>query len=146
MAITDTAICGDALYKYANDSKEKAKTQDKARGIGTQMQQVQFVFLLKTYRKILEHCTPVMVTIQKPTLDAIYLTSMISDFKVVLASFDFDIIWQDTLLADPEFPTIHNRQGWRAMEQGNDGSKESWIQSLTTTREEIVAKFMEQLD
>ena len=62
---------GAALYKYANDSNEKAETQSKARGIGTQMQQVEFVFLLKMYRKIFEHCTPIIVIMQKTTLDAI---------------------------------------------------------------------------
>ena len=41
---------------------------------------------------------------------------MINDFKGVLANFDFDGIWEDTLLADPEFPTVRNRGGWRAME------------------------------
>ena len=137
---------GAALYEYANNSNEKAETQSKARGIGTQMQQVEFVFLLKTYRKIFEHCTPIMVMMQKTTLDAIHLTSMINDFKGILSNFDFDGIWEDTLLADPEFPTVRNRGGWRAMEQGNDGSQESWKDSLTKLDDKIVAKFTEQLD
>ena len=137
---------GAALYEYANNSNEKAETQSKARGIGTQMQQVEFVFLLKTYRKIFEHCTPIMVMMQKTTLDAIHLTSMINDFKGILSNFDFDGIWEDTLLADPEFPTVRNRGGWRAMEQGNDGSQESWKDSLTKLGDEIVVKFKEQLD
>ena len=114
---------GAALYEYANDSNEKAETQSKARGIGTQMQHIEFVFLPKTYRKIFEHCTPIMVSMQEKTaLDAVQLTSMINNFKRVLANFDFNIIWEDTLLADPDFPTVRNRGGWRAMEQGNDGS------------------------
>ena len=100
---------GAALYELSNASNEKAETQTKACGIGTQIQQVEFVFLLKTYRKIFEHCTPIIVTMQKTTLDAIQLTSMINDFKVVLANFNFDGDWEDTLLTDPELPTVRNR-------------------------------------
>ena len=137
---------GAALYEFSNASNEKAETQTKARGIRTQMQQVEFVFLLKTYRKIFEHCTPIIVTMQKTTLDAIQLTSMINDFKGVLANFNFDGVWEDTLLTDPELPTVRNRGGWRAMEQGNDGSQESWRSTLTKLGKEIVGKFTEQLD
>ncbi len=83
---------GTALYEYPNYSGEKAETQTKARGIGTQMQKVEFVFLLKTYRKLFEHCTPIMVTMQKTTLYAIRLSSMIEDFRRVLANFEIKII------------------------------------------------------
>ena len=71
---------------------------------------------------------------------------MINDFKGVLANFNFDGVWEDTLLTDPELPTVRNRGGWRAMEQGNDGSQESWRSTLTKLGKEIVGKFTEQLD
>ena len=122
---------GIALYEYPNYSGEK----------------VEFVFLLKTYRKLFEHCTPIMVTMQKTTIDAIQLSSMIKDFKRVLANFDFERIWDRTVASfDPEFPTVCNRGGWIAMEQGNDGSQESWKCSLSELGGAIVAEFTEQLN
>lgn len=77
--------------------------------------------------------------LQKTTVDDIQLISMINNIKGVLANFGSDGIWEDTLLDDSEFPTVRNREGWRAMEQGNDGSQERWKHSLTKHGKEIVA-------
>ena len=52
-------IIGTVLYELSNVRNEKAETQTSARGLCIQMQQVQFVFLLKLYRKVFEHCTPI---------------------------------------------------------------------------------------
>ena len=70
-----------ALYNYANESNEKAETQSRAHGMGTQLQKVKFVFLLNTSRKIFKNCTLIMVTMHKTTVDAIQLTLMINNLK-----------------------------------------------------------------
>ena len=136
---------GTVLYELSNNRNEKAETQTSARGLGIQMQQVEFVFLLKLYRKIFEHCTPIMTVMQKPTLDAIQLSSMLEDFQRFLRSFNFVQVWEATLQADPDFPVIRARGGWRGMEQEKDGSQESWKESLTNLGKDIIAKFSEQL-
>ena len=86
-----------------------------------------------------------MTVMQKPTLDAIQLSSMLHGFKRFLESLDFAQVWEETLQADPAFPIIRARGGWRAMEQEKDGSHESWKRSLTILGRDISAKFQEQL-
>ena len=78
---------GAVLYEISRDQNEKADTQSTARGLGIQMQQVEFVFLLKLYRKIFEQCTPIMTIMQKPTLDAVHLRGPLHEkFQPVLSS------------------------------------------------------------
>ena len=136
---------GAVLYEISRDQNEKADTQSTARGLGIQMQQVEFVFLLKLYRKIFEQCTPIMTIMQKPMLDAVQLRSMIDDFQRLLNDFNLDRIWEDTIQADPAFPVMRERSGWRGIESGNDGSQESWKDSLKDLALTITTKFSEQL-
>eukprot|EP00794_Sanderia_malayensis_P010346 gene10346-11423_t len=97
------------------------------------------------YRKIFEHCTPIISTMQKSTLDAVMVASMLGDLKAVLTNFNFNQIWGDTLLADPAFPVIRKRGAWRNMEQQSDGTQESWKQSLINLGSHITNMFGEQL-
>eukprot|EP00795_Rhopilema_esculentum_P016293 gene16293-biopygen5543 len=136
---------GAVLYEISRSRSEKADTQSTARGLCIQMQQVEFVFLLKLYRKIFEQCTPVMTIMQKPTLDAVQLRSMVDDFQRSLVSLNLDQVWEETIQADPDFPVMRERTGWRGIENGNDGSQESWKASLQTLALTITAKFSEQL-
>ena len=136
---------GTVLYELANENKEKAETQSNARGLGIRIQEVEFVFLLKLYRKIFEYSTPIINTMQRPVLDAVMVKSMLDDFLAALAVFDYDQIWKDALLADPAMPAVRTRDGWRNMEPANNGSSESWKASLQSLGEEITGKFSEQL-
>eukprot|EP00794_Sanderia_malayensis_P008392 gene8392-9293_t len=150
----DSAICvidkcyetiGTVLYELANTCGNSSETQTLARGLGMQIQTVEFVFLLKLYRKIFEHCTPITKMMQKITLDPVTITSMLEDFQLVLLDFGFDKIWADTLLADPEIPVIRARRGWRNMEPENKGTHESWKDSLVCLGKEIAEKLSEEL-
>lgn len=139
---------GTQFFVIMNDASEKASTQATARGLGIQMQHVEFVFLLKLYRKLFEHCTPVILAMQKPTLDPVQLKSMIEDFQRVLANVDLDRIWNDTLAVDPELPEVRARRGWRCMEQGTNGAQsthESWKNAMKLTAGRITTGFSDQL-
>ena len=137
---------GAVLYSIAEDPREKAETQATARGLCVQIQHVQFVFLLKFYRKLFEYCTPIITVMQKPTLDAVQLSSMLTDFQKILGDFRYDQIWEDTIKVDPEIPTVRNRGGWRGIENGNDGSPESWKLCLISLAATCAAKFSEQIN
>eukprot|EP00794_Sanderia_malayensis_P013445 gene13445-14827_t len=136
---------GTVLYEIANNSSEKSETQNLACSLGMNIQKVEFLFLLKLCRKIFEHCTPIISTMQKSTLDAVMVASMLGDLKAVLGNFNFNQIWGDTLLADPAFPVIRERGGWRNMEQQRDGTQESWKQSLINLGSQITNMFGDQL-
>ena len=51
---------GTMLYKISTIAKEKAATQTVARGLVTNMKNVDFICLLKLYRQIFEYCPPIM--------------------------------------------------------------------------------------
>ena len=122
---------GAVLYGIAQDEREKTETQASARGLCVQIQHMEFVFLLKFYQKLFEYCTPIITVMQKPTLDAVQLSSMLSDFQDILENFNYEQIWVDTMKVDPEIPTVRNRGGWRGIESANDGSPGSWKLCLT---------------
>ena len=88
---------GTALYEISMNSKEKAETQAMARGLDFSIQNVNFLCFLKLYRKIFEHCAPIIKMMQKPTLDAVLVRSMLNDFKRFLATLEFEQIWTETL-------------------------------------------------
>ena len=90
--------------------------------------------------------TPIITVMQKPTLDAVQLSSMLSDFQEILEYFNYEQIWQDTMKGDPEIPTVRNRGGWRGIESANDGSPESWKLRLTSLAATCAAKFCEQIN
>ena len=97
-----------------------------ARGLCVLIQQVEFVFFIKLYWKILDFCAPVIKTMQKPTLDAVQLSSMLDDFKNSLLQLDFNQIWEDSIKIDPEMRSIRRREGWRGIENSINGSPDSW--------------------
>lgn len=81
---------GTALYEiFFTNIKEKAETQAVARVLVLSIQNVNFLCLLKLYRKIFEHCTPIIKMMQKPTLDAVLVHSMLNDFQRFLATLEF---------------------------------------------------------
>eukprot|EP00794_Sanderia_malayensis_P012585 gene12585-13873_t len=114
---------GTVLYEVSNDGTEKTDTQDTARGLIAGIQNVDFVCLLKLYRKIFEHCTPIITVMQKPTLDPIQVRSMLDNFLRFLAELDFEEVWADTLKADPNFPARRARGGWRGAEKTTSGAR-----------------------
>ena len=136
---------GTALYEISTNSTEKAETQAMARGLVLSIQNVSFLCLLKLYRKIFEHCVPIITMMQKPTLDAVQVHSMLDDFQRFLAALDFDQIWKETLEADPDFPIMRARAGWRGIETANNGSQESWKQTLSIVQEKICTEFSKQI-
>eukprot|EP00794_Sanderia_malayensis_P002228 gene2228-2538_t len=136
---------GTVLFEITNEKTEKAEVQAMARGLGMQMQEVAFVYFLKLYRIIFEYCTPIITVMQKPTLDPVQLRSMLDDFQRVLENFNYKRVWQDTLLADPDFPAVRARAGWRAMEQGIDGTKDKWKISLETVARQVTKAFSDQM-
>ena len=112
------------------------------------MQHVEFVFLLKLYRKLFEHCTPVILAMQKTTLDPVQVKSMIEDLKRVMANVDLEKIWNDTLAMDPELPVVRARRGWRGMEQGANSSQsthETWKVAMQLIAGRITMGFSDQL-
>ena len=137
---------GTAFYEISHDVKEKTETQANARGFGTQMQDVEFVYFLKLYRKIFELSTPIVTVMQKPSLDPVQLRSMINDFVNLLSSFNFSQVWEDTLLADPNFPSVRARTGWRAMDQEINGSQSSWRSTLENIARQVCQSFVEQIN
>ena len=47
---------GAVLYEMANNKDDKTETQVTTRGLCLHMQHIEFLFLLKLYRKIFAHC------------------------------------------------------------------------------------------
>ena len=136
---------GNVLYNIANDSNEKSETQATARGLGMQMQEVEFVYFLKLYRRIFDYCSPIITVMQNPTLDPVQLAEMLDDFQKTLRDFDFESIWKDTLLVDPDFPAVRTKEGWRQLEQGIDGSHDNWRLSLEDVAKQVINAFLEQI-
>ena len=135
---------GTVLFEIANDRKEKAETQSFSRGLGIQIQAIEFIFMLKLYRKIFEYCTPMITVMQRPTLDPVIVKSMLNDFHTALNDFDFNQIWEDSMQLDPIIPTVRARVGWRNMEAAINGP-ENWKISLVELGKEIVTMFLSQL-
>eukprot|EP00794_Sanderia_malayensis_P010108 gene10108-11143_t len=136
---------GTVLNEISTNGTEKIDTQTTARGLVTNIQNVDFICLLKLYRKIFEHCTPIMKMMQKPSLDAVQLRTMLDDFLHFLTVLDFDQIWANTLEADPNFPVARGRGGWRNNGQENNGSQEDWKQKLCGVAVRICVEFSEQI-
>lgn len=136
---------GTVLYELANSSTESTDTKASALALGMQLQTVEFVFLLKLYRKIFEYCTPIINMMQKLTLDAVSIKSMLEDFQLVLSNLGYDQIWEDTLEADPEMPVVRSRGAWRNMEPENSGTRDSWKEALFNLGKEIAKKFSDEL-
>lgn len=136
---------GNFLYGIVNDTNEKPETRATARGLGGHIQQVEFLYFLKLYRKLFEHCAPMITVMQRPTIDPIQLRSMLNDFQRTLNSFDYHQVWDDTKIGDPEFPAVRARGGWRGLEQGIDGSQESWKTLLEGVAKTVTKTFSEQL-
>ena len=55
---------GTFLYEMSLNGTEKVDTKTTARSLRASIQNVDFICLLKLYRKIFEHCTPTMTTMQ----------------------------------------------------------------------------------
>eukprot|EP00795_Rhopilema_esculentum_P014844 gene14844-biopygen4545 len=122
---------GSLFYAMSKDPKEKAETKATASGFCVQVQNVEFVFLLTFYRKLFDLCTPISLMMQKPTMDAVQVTSMLEDFDRALKRFDYQQIWEDTLGKDPEIPVVRVRDGWRGVEEPINGAPASWRETLT---------------
>ena len=136
---------GNFLFAIANDTNEKPETRATARGLGIHIQQIEFLYFLKLYRKLFDYCSPIITVMQRPTIDPIQLRSMLNDFQRTLSRFDYHQVWEDSVLEDPEFPAVRARGGWRGLGQEIDGSQESWKMSLETVAKTVTAKFSEQL-
>ena len=136
---------GSLFYAMSKDPKEKAETKATARGLCVQLQNVEFVFLLTFYRKLFDLCTPISLMMQKPTLDAVQVTSMLEDFDRALKRFDYQQIWEDTLDKDPEIPVVRVRDGWRGVEEPINGAPASWRETLTDLAKTCTATFSNQL-
>ena len=137
---------GTVLFEIANDNSEKSETQITARGLCIQVQQVEFIFFLKFYRKLFEYFTPVTTMMQKTSIDAVQISSMLEDLKAMLTAFDFGKIWEDTLADDPVMPTVRVRTGWRGIEDEIDGSHESWRRSVTAVAKELIRLVLENVE
>ena len=148
-AITAIDSCyetiGTVLYQMSSNGREKVDTQTTARGLLANIQNVDFLCLLKLYRKIFEHCTPIITVMQKPTLDAVQLRSMLDDFQRFLAALSFEDIWQITLDADPSFPVERARAGWRGRETHNNGSEDAWKEKLSIVASKVCIEFSGQI-
>ena len=107
---------GTVLFEIANDRREKAETQSLSRGLRIQIQEIEFIFMLKLYRKLFEYCTPVISVMQRPALDPVIVKSMLNDFHTALNDFDFNQISEDSMQLDPIIPTVRARVGWKNME------------------------------
>ena len=147
ISVIDTSYeeIGNALFFVANNTEENGKTRKKAKKLIPAIQNIQFIFLLKVYRKIFEHCSPIVLLTQKPTFDVVQLKSMLSDFLTVINKFDLSQIWRESLSFNPVFPIIAERVGWRGIDEQNDGSEEMWKTSLFATGMELVAEFSSQI-
>ena len=116
-------VIGTILYEMAFDDKEKLETQVTARGLCSNIQNIEFVFLLKLYRKIFSRCAPIMTLMQNPELDAVQLSMMLEDFQKFLSDLNIQEIWDAALQLDPVLPSIGERSGWRGIEGAVDGSR-----------------------
>ena len=135
---------GTVLREISSDRAEKIDTQTTARGLVISIQNVDFICLLKLYRTIFDHCTPITTIMQKPTVDAVQLKSMLDDFLRFLAQLNFNQVWEDTLEADPNFPITRARGGWRGVERSSNGSSEDWKRSLTTVAMKMSMAWLRQ--
>ena len=117
LAVVDSwyETIGTALFEIANDSRLKMESKATARGLCLRIQQIEFVYLLKFYRKLFEHCMPIITVMQKPTFDAVQLASMIADFQRVLSTFNLSQIWDDALAMDPTLPVVRSREEWKSI-------------------------------
>ena len=137
---------GNALFVVATNREENSKIREKARKLVSRIQGIEFIFLLKLYRRIFEHCSPIMKVMQRPSLDVVQLKSMLNDFLRTLERFDLNQIWSESMENDPVFPIIVVREGWRAgMEEEGDGSKESWQASLFEIATDVIKEFSDQV-
>eukprot|EP00794_Sanderia_malayensis_P001755 gene1755-1957_t len=57
---TSVSVIDTCLYEIAHDNSQKTDTQASAKGICLQIQQIDFIFFPKLYRKVFEHCTPIV--------------------------------------------------------------------------------------
>ena len=138
-------VIGTVLFEMALDGDEKSEIRTTARGLCTKIQHIKFVFLLKLYRKIFSFCAPIIKMMQKPTLDAVQLSSMLEDFQDVLEALDFNDVWEDTMNLDPEIPAVRKRAGWRGIQGSIDGSTESWKRSLVEIAAQVTSRFTDQI-
>ena len=138
-------VIGTILYKMAFDDKEKLETQVTARGLCSNIQNIEFVFLLKLYRKIFAHCAPIMTLMQNPELDAVQLSMMLEDFQKFLSDLNIQEIWDAALQLDPVLPSIGERSGWRGIEGAVDGSRNTWKNRLSSVSQLVVSKFSAEL-
>ena len=88
---------GTVLQEISSDRTENIDTQTTARGLVISIQNVNFIFLLKLYRTMFDHCTPITTIMQKPTVDAVQLKSMLNDFLCFLDQLNFDQVWEDQI-------------------------------------------------
>ena len=86
-----------ALYEVSVNTREKTETQAPWSGLVSSIKNADFISLLKLYRKMFWHCTPIIVMMQKTTIEAVQVCSMLNDFQCFLDSIDFDEIWNETL-------------------------------------------------
>eukprot|EP00794_Sanderia_malayensis_P008582 gene8582-9499_t len=135
---------GTVLYELANENSVNTDTQVSARGLCVQIQHIEFAFLLKFYRKIFAHCPPILTVMQNPTLDATQLLMMLEDFQAFLLNLDSNQVWEDTMILDPEIPSVCQQNGWRGIESAIDSS-ESWKQKLIAISTEVTQQFTDQL-
>eukprot|EP00794_Sanderia_malayensis_P021001 gene21001-23052_t len=130
VSVIDTCYetIGTVLYEIAHDNSQKKDTQESAKGIFLQIQQIDFIFFLKLYRKLFEHCTPIVTIMQKPSFDAVQLSSMLDDFHEALL-----------------LPVVRTRGGWRGVEHSADGSSDSWKTFLVNVASTVAKTYSEQL-
>ena len=77
-SVQETSVT--VLYDISIDATERTDAQDAARDLIISIQNVYFICLLKLYRKLFGHCTPIISITQKPTLDMIQVKSMLDGF------------------------------------------------------------------
>ena len=82
---------------------------------------------------------------QKPSFDAVQLSSMLDDFHEVLRTLNYHQIWEDAMALDPVLPVFATRRGWRGVEHFADGSSDSWKTFLVNVAADVTKTFSEQL-
>ena len=82
---------------------------------------------------------------QKPSFDAVQLSSMLDDFHEVLRTLNYHQIWEDAMALDPVLPVFPTRRGWRGVEHSADGSSDSWKTFLVNVAADVTETFSEQL-
>ncbi len=90
------------------------------------------MYFLKLYRKLFEYRTLIITIMQKPTMNAVQLRSMLEDFHRVLNDFDFEQAWEDS---------------WNhgVMEKDTNGSRHNWNASLEVVTRHVTSAFLEQI-